>query len=285
MKTAIKIALKEFIDLAITLMGKTSVGRFFYRKITNNLMGLTQKVTHQGVDLIFSTPNTLNKYRVDTFSAKEPETLKWIDNIPKGSVVWDIGANVGLYSCYAAKARSCRVFAFEPSVFNLELLARNIYINKLTELVTIIPMPLSETLALGKFNMTSTDWGGALSTFGDSYGYDGKPLCKTFEFATISISINETIELLRIPKPDYIKMDVDGIEHLILKGASVVLPSVQSVLVEINDNFQQQAEDTIQCLTKAGLFLKEKRHWEMTAGSSLEAVHNQIWHRDRSRHV
>jgi len=53
--------------------------------------------------------------------AKEPDTLMWIDKIPEHSVFWDVGANVGLYSCYAAKARNCIVFAFEPSVFNLRV--------------------------------------------------------------------------------------------------------------------------------------------------------------------
>jgi len=73
------------------------------------------------------------------FATKEPETLEWIDRIPEKSVLWDIGANVGLYSCYAAKARGCRVFAFEPSVFNLEILARNIFLNQLTDQITIVP--------------------------------------------------------------------------------------------------------------------------------------------------
>ena len=139
LKTTIKIALKGFIDSVVILIGKTTIGRYLYSQIINNAMSLTQEVAHHGVSLIFSTPNALNKFRADTFSSKEPETLEWLDNIPENSVVWDIGANVGLYSCYAAKARSCRVFAFEPSVFNLEFLARNIYLNKLTELVTIIP--------------------------------------------------------------------------------------------------------------------------------------------------
>src|ERR1700689_2479866 len=105
----------------------------------------------------FSVPNALNKYRVDPFSSKEPETLQWIDRIPRASVMWDVGANIGLYSCYAAKARGCRVFAFEPSVFNLEALARNIFLNRLTELITIVPLPLSDELAVSKFRMTSTD--------------------------------------------------------------------------------------------------------------------------------
>src|SRR3990167_8176822 len=110
-------------------------------------------------------PNALCHYRAKTFSTKEPETLQWIDNIPEKSVFWDIGANIGLYSLYAAKRRHCRVWAFEPSVFNLELLARNIFLNKLTYQICIVPIALNEELSENLIRMTTTDWSGALSTF------------------------------------------------------------------------------------------------------------------------
>lgn len=261
-------------------MGKTSIGRYLYGQIINCAMSSTQQVAHNGLKMVFSIPNALNKFRVDTFSTKEPETLEWIDDMPQGSIVWDIGANVGLYSCYAAKRRGCRVFAFEPSVFNLELLARNVFLNGLTELVTIIPLPLFEALAVSKLNMTTTEWGGALSTFANSYGYDGQPLIKKFEFSTIGLSMSDAIELLKIPKPAYIKMDVDGIEHLILKGGGDALEHARSVLVEINDEFRQQAEDATRYLTGAGLLLKEKRRWKETDNTPFGTTCNQIWHRE-----
>ena len=150
MNKIIKAGLKRLIDLSVSLLGKTIIGRYLYARIFHSVVGRTQKVEYRGLNLIFSIPNALNRYRADTFSTKEPETLEWIDSIPNGSVVWDIGANIGLYSCYAAKQRGCRVFAFEPSVFNLELLARNIFLNELTEQITIVPLPLCETLAASK---------------------------------------------------------------------------------------------------------------------------------------
>ena len=51
------------------------------------------------------------------------------------------------------------MFAFEPSVFNLELLARNIYLNKLVEQIVIVPLPLASSLKISTLNMTTTDWG------------------------------------------------------------------------------------------------------------------------------
>lgn len=260
-------------------MGKTRVGRYIYNQIINDAMSRTQEVAYLGLNLVFSTPNPLNKFRADTFSTKEPETLEWMNTIPQASVVWDIGANVGLYTCYLAKGRSCRVFAFEPSVFNLELLARNIFINGLTARATIVPLPLSEKLAVSNLNMTTTDWGGAMSTFGQSYGHDGAPIRKIFEFPTIGLSIVDAVNLLKIPQPDYIKMDVDGIEHLILKGGMPILRKVKGILIEINDKFTAQANDASEYLHEAGFSLKEKRHanyFDSVSGPA-KYTYNQIW--------
>lgn len=271
--------LKQFIDLVVTFMGKTAVGRYFYGQIISDAMRRTQKVVHHGMSLIFSTPNALNKFRVDTFSTKEPETLEWIDNIPQGSVVWDIGANVGLYSCYAAKARSCRVFAFEPSVFNLELLARNIFANGLTNQVCIVPVALSDRLGSNQMHMTTTEWGGALSTFGQDFGWDGKTIRQVFEFQTTGLSMEDAKQRLAIPQPDYIKMDVDGLEHMILKGGVNVLRGIKGILIEVNDDFHEQAEQCQHLLSGAGLVLKAKRHSEMIATSTqgFQNSYNQIW--------
>lgn len=297
MKQTIKGILKRLVKGAIRFMGKNAVGRYLYAQIIREAMGRTQTVRHMGQQLTFAVPNALNQYRADTFSTKEPETLEWIDSLSRGSVLWDIGANVGLYSCYAAKQCDCKVFAFEPSVFNLELLARNIFSNGLTEKITIVPLPLSDALSRSTLNMTSTEWGGALSTFGEEYGHDGKPMVsidayagkmsgsseetyghvKVFEFPTIGLSMDQAVKDLNIPAPDYIKMDVDGIEHLILKGGHHALRAAKGVLIEINDQFSEQADDSSQYLKAAGFSLKEKRHAEEFDTGVAKYTFNQIW--------
>ncbi len=277
--------IKKIINWTIDLIGSFSIGRYFYTNIINNAMSRTKTIVHDGVSLIFSTPNSLNQYRAETFSSKEPETLEWIDRMPKGSILWDIGANVGLYSCYAAKKCGARVFSFEPSIFNLELLGRNIFLNNLTELVTIIPLPLAEELGVSKLNMTTTQWGGALSTFGQAYGHDGLPMEKVFEFSTIGLSMVEAVKILQIPAPNFVKMDVDGIEHLILKGGLDLLSKVDGVLIEINDNFIEQAKDANAYLIEAGLILKEKRHadyFDSDEFGSGQHTFNQIWIRSEA---
>jgi hypothetical protein len=131
MKQQIKKTIKSIIRSTLNLSINTKVGEYLQNQIVNTSMDQTRSVSHNGLELKFTVPNRLCRWRADTFSSKEPETLEWIDEIPSGAILWDIGANVGIYSVYAAKARGCKVIAFEPSVFNLELLARNIFINEL----------------------------------------------------------------------------------------------------------------------------------------------------------
>lgn len=147
---------------AYASLGCSSLGVLINDCIEQVQPTITRRIRYGQHELTFQMPNSVNAFRIDTFATKEPETLSWIDALPTGCVLWDIGANVGLYSCYAAKARNCQVYAFEPSVFNIEILARNIVLNDLVDRVTVVPLPLS---SLGQINVmripTGTRGGGA----------------------------------------------------------------------------------------------------------------------------
>lgn len=279
MKLKFKRVIKSFFQNLVSISQKTKIGRYLQNQIVNAAMEQFVEISHNGLRLKFSTANSNCHWRAKTFSIKEPETLEWIDAIPvKDSVFWDVGANIGLYSVYAAKKRSCNVYSFEPSVFNLELLARNIFLNGLTNAVHIIPFALSDRAGTSQLCMTTTDWGG-LSTFGHYFGWDGKPIQEIFKYQTIGLSLEEAVRKLGFPQPDYIKMDVDGIEHLILKGAESVLKNVKGILVEVNDDFKEQASQCENLLTQSGLILKEKRHSDMidTSTHGFANTYNQIW--------
>ena len=278
MKTFIFSLINAIANTIILISYKTKLGRAFISTFLENSFSLEKDVNHNGCTLKFTTPNILNYVRAMTFSNKEPETLEWIDNIPRGSIIWDVGANVGLYSCYAAKQRECTVISFEPSVFNLELLARNIYINNLTDKVTIIPLPLCDSILNSTLNMTTTDWGGALSTFGEEFGCDGKHFDAKFKFSTIGITLDSAHTLLNLPKPNYIKMDVDGIEHMILTGGAEVLKDVQSIIIEVNDDFEEMAEGVKKCLSSAGFTLSSAEHADFFDDiEHFKNTFNQIW--------
>jgi FkbM family methyltransferase len=281
MKKRVKSTLKNILNGSLNVIYRTMPGRYFFNRVVGTVMEKVGEVTHNGVSLKFATPNGLCDWRVRTFTSKEPETLEWIEKITPGSVLWDIGANVGLYAVYAAKKSNCIVYAFEPSVFNLELLARNSALNDLADKICIIPFPLSDKIGKSFMRLTTTEWGGALSTFDKEFGWDGKPIKKVFEFQTIGVSMDDAAQLLNIPQPEYIKIDVDGLEHFILRGGISVLKNIKEILIEVNDDFIEQAEDCHKLLTEAGLVLLEKKHSEMIANNTqgFQNSYNQIWAR------
>jgi hypothetical protein len=88
----------------------------------------------------------------------------------------------------------------------------------------------------------------------------------------------DAVEKFAIPKPDYIKIDVDGIEHLILGAGRDVLLNVKGVLVEVNDDFKVLADGCREILLDSGLVLAHKLHSEMFNNSKdFGHLYNQIW--------
>ena len=231
-------------------------------------------------DMTFFTPNDVCRYRTDTFWTKEPETLEWIDRHGGDGAFYDIGANVGLYSIYYAKTHGGTVYAFEPSVLNLGLLAKNISINDLAERVVIVPNPLTSENQVAQFHLSMLDEGGSMSTFGVQTGHDGLALDTQLSYATTGMTLDFIVgQGLVSQPPSMIKIDVDGIEHLILRGAEEVLmlPSLETVLVEVNDDFQALAAEVSGLLGAAGFKLVERRHSDMFDGGAFDNTFNQIW--------
>ena len=280
-KSAAKQLVRTALETATNILSSNKVGRIVFEQMVNQSMERTRLVNYQGLEMRFSVPNQLNHFRVTTFATKEPETLAWIDRLPEDCVLWDIGANVGLYTVYAALRRKCHVVAFEPSVFNLELLTRNLLLNGLHQQVTLLPLALSDKMGSNLLRMTSTEWGGALSTFGKDVGWDGQSVREIFSFPTYGLTMDQALGLLCLPAPDFIKMDVDGIEHFLIQGGSKVLKEVQGILVEINDDFTEQAEVSSKLLREAGLTLLEKLHSDLIEQYAIgfQNTYNQIWGR------
>ena len=273
MKKIIKCIIKIFSKNLILFFSKFNSGRFFLDQISKNIFTKKKYVKHNNLEFNFYVPNRINYFRAETFATKEPETLRWIDTFKKDSVFWDIGANVGLYSCYAAKSNGCKVYAFEPSVFNLELLSKNIFINYLTDKITIIPFPITEKLGINTFNMSSIEWGNALSTFGVNNIKKEKNKTDFFKYNMVGLSMNDCVKLLNLDKPNYLKIDVDGIEDLILKNSYDTLERAESILVEVDNSFENQAKNIQKYLSDAGFRIKEKQYLQIR-GKNLQ---NQIW--------
>ena len=260
----------KFLDLIL---------KFFFKKtFLNFLKDYLEKDSYKTLEILgkkinFFVPNQVVEWRVKTFFSKEPETLEWIDsfNNQKKIILWDIGANIGLYSIYAAlKHSNCEVVSFEPSTSNLRTLSRNISINKLEDKIKIFTNPLSnKTNKFLLMNEGQFIEGGALNTYGENYNFEGKKFDKSMSYQLLGKSINSILENKILDTPNYIKIDVDGIEHLILEGADNYLSNkkIKSLSIEINENFLEQYEGILKIMKKFNFKIKHKKHSSLTKDS------------------
>ena len=264
--TKLKSRLSKFSYQILKLLSKTKLGQSFLTLSTLFTINQSRHTLIRGHSVTYSfVSDTWLPRRFLDVETLEPDTLTWIDEMSEGSTFWDIGANVGGYSIYAAKSKSCSVFAFEPSPFNLEFLARNIWLNNLEDQITVIPIALSKFASQAPFKMRRIEWAGSGSSFGETE--DDISDSESFKYVTIGLPADQVRENFLIQFPEYIKLDVDGIEALILAGASEVLKKVQSLLVEVQHS-EADKELIYRCLIESGLSKKRV------------VRHNEIWTRN-----
>src|SRR5512137_3131814 len=95
--------------------------------------------------------NQIEQYRADTFWTKEPETVAWIASFNSGDVFMDIGANVGIYSLYAAALdRNRIIYALEPDIPNYLRLRLNRATNRFHN-IKIFNLALAGKTDIGQF--------------------------------------------------------------------------------------------------------------------------------------
>lgn len=217
----------------------------------------TEVQTDSGL-YIFHTPNWLTKYRAKTLFSKEPETIAWINSFAPNCVFYDIGANVGIYSIYAASKRECTVVAFEPSAPNQDLLVRNIISNKLSNLITVCPIGLSNSDSILNMymNLSGYSWGGAHNSLGVNSDQRGRPIAEAAQIKLPATKLDSIVKFLELPPPNHIKVDVDGLELLVLSGAKKTLETVESLMVEIDPLNADSSSAIPKLLNSVGLTLK-----------------------------
>jgi FkbM family methyltransferase len=221
-------------------------------------MGVINTVQERPLPFKMLACNDVTKWRRDTFWDKEPETIQWIRsfqnqcsgptyNEHNKHVFVDVGANVGIYSLYAAFLYpSLRIIAIEPDVNNYIELVKNINLNGFKN---IIPM----NMAIGGWNQASF-FKNSSSLPGNS---DGK-LDKKDGIPLLSITIDYLIRI--VSKIDFLKIDIDGGEYDAIFGMEQNLGKIESMLIEMDSSDERYA--TVQrYLSKGGYILDDEINW------------------------
>jgi FkbM family methyltransferase len=191
------------------------------------------------LDSAEETPNTRNHelWRASTYQTKEPDTMEWIRTHVRDGVLYDVGANIGQYSLYAAKLRGAglTVLAFEPEALNHAKLVRNIVLNGLSGTVLPYCLAVSGSTGLDRFYTRTFAPGAALHAFGRPVTQGEVAFEPRSVQGMLSVSLDDLTGRFGAPFPTHIKIDVDGIEEEIVSGAERTLGDsrLRSVLVEV----------------------------------------------------
>lgn len=247
-----------------------------------NALGMYKTVLiSSGKKLSFFCPTHDAVFRAAEFLNKEPETLEWIDSFSEEEILWDIGANIGSYTLYAAKNRQMNVLAFEPSFANFWLLNENIKLNNLGNKIAGYCLAISKESFLGTFNMGDTNAGGALYHFGaavNSFNYPGVGETKVqFKQGMLGVSIDELVSIYKLSVPSHIKIDVDGLEGDIIKGAAATLrnPRLKSLLVELDES-DPSSKEILNSLKSAGFTYKAYKSYDKNATQIKNYIFQRI---------
>jgi FkbM family methyltransferase len=202
---------------------------------------LNKTIKSQGA-LQFECRSELEEYRVQSLFEKEPETIEWINSWnlqtddQKNPAFYDIGANIGVFSLYAASIhKSLEVLSFEPVSKNFFSLTKNIDLNNFTR-VNAFKIAFSNTQKIQNIIIPDLRYGNSGAQLVNESGLGSIDLDTVAVETVLTFTLDGFIKNFSLSPPTFLKIDVDGFETCILQGATETLQSgaLKSMMVEFN---------------------------------------------------
>ena len=151
-------------------------------------------------------------------------------------IVVDIGANVGVFSTYAAKNTKNKIYAFEPYPDNYEILIKNISQNNLDN-IQPQSYAISEYSGMIKLYVAENKAGNLLF----NRNIEGK-LDEHIEVK--SLTLQKAMDINNIQHIDFLKMDCEGAEFgIIMNTPKNYIRKVNKISMEFHDNVDDHNHD------------------------------------------
>ncbi len=221
------------------------VGRTVYGKILPRRAYRVMRGHLRGAKFVLGTLEGEGGGGSVYFNLVEPEqTSVFVENLADGDVFFDVGANVGYYTVLGSRlvGENGLVVAFEPVARNLAHLYNHVALNKL-ENVSIIPAACSDEISLAAFSTGPNNAMGHLTD--ENNEMPGKNL-----MLVPTVTLDEVAERLGVV-PDVLKIDVEGAELSVLRGASSkILPAKPKIFLSLHSEILRT--DCLEYLRKFG---------------------------------
>mgnify|MGYP001574666303 FL=1 len=198
----------------------------------------------------------VNGYWLGSYESEERKLFEKV--IGKGDVVFDVGSHVGFYALLASKlvGEEGKVFAFEPLPRNIKYLKEHIKINngKNIDVIEVAVSDREETAFL------ENEGDGSCAKIVKNKGFEIK-----------TVVLDSLVKSGKLPAPNIIKIDVEGAEFSVLKGAAFILKKYgPAIFLSIHIFDDKIHKNCCNFLKDAGYVL------ESIAGNSLNGV-NEIF--------
>jgi FkbM family methyltransferase len=247
---------------------------------------IQQQIQEDGLNFVVEDGAEL--WRVKTLLTKEEGTIRWLrSSLRAGDVFLDVGANIGVYTLYAARlvGPTGAVYAVEPHVVNARSLLRNITQNShLEATIGVLTCAVAGEQCWAEFNYASLRPGSSGSQLGHRRGEDGR------EFPPAAVELKRAVPVSMLvsegvlPAPRVIKIDVDGNEAEILRGMLGLIADQppRSIQVEVHPTTLGEIDAL---MDKCGWALVERHHTAngkaaIEAGAEpLTVPHNAVYQR------
>lgn len=180
-------------------------------------------------------------------SKYDPQLLQLaIDFISEGQVVWDIGANVGLFTFAAAHrvGPSGMVVCAEPDFDALQLLNKSRSLNADLN-VHIVPAAVSDKVGVAVFNIAERARSTNFLNFAHGSTQTGGV---RMQRTVMAVSLDFLLE--HYPAPDFLKIDIEGAELYALKGGLQLLKAHKPIV--FCETYQENYEQVHQLLVDCG---------------------------------
>jgi len=241
----------------------------FYKKMYGQGRGTFVASIPLGLQLSVQAGDLGPGLYLQTQGSYEPyETKIFLENVKTKDVVFDIGAHVGYYTLLAGKkASQGKVVAFEADLANQQLLMQNIKLNKLNN-VTLVAKAIADKKGKVTFYQSQ-------SSSGDHSLLDSGKETKavTVEATTLDLQAQEIGQI-----PNILKIDVEGAELTVLKGAEKLLKNKKLRTIFLELSSLTTIAQTINILTKAGFSLNiiDEKKTKQDKGENIEILVKQI---------
>lgn len=213
------------------------------------------------------------------FENIEPELLNWIDGFDLDSVYFDLGASIGHFSLYAAMRRRAQVICFEPEAQNFATLELNHFFNRmrLPHPLKAFNIALSNAKSVGSMAVEHYGAGEHQKSL-SAFTRGSKSGTARHQQAILCYPLDTLCAEFGLPQPRYVKIDVDGSELVVLKGARKTLAheDCRQLFIELDES-EKDTEETRALIADSGMKLTEKIPVKRGRGGYYEGLFNCIF--------